>query len=33
MEVKQGCTHGYQMKNFQSYVITPQGVKDVQVKE
>lgn len=33
MEVKQGCTHGYQMKNFQSYVTTPQGVKDVQVKE
>lgn len=33
MEVKQGCTHGYQMKNHQSYVVTPEGIKDAQVKE
>ncbi|MBP5233151.1 MAG: acetylxylan esterase [Planctomycetes bacterium] len=32
MEVRQGCTHGFMMENYQSFVVTPEGVKDVQVK-
>jgi len=31
MEVKQGCTHGYKMKNHMKYAISPTGVKDVGV--
>ena len=33
MEVKQGCTHGYEMKNCMRYVFTPQEIKDVGVKQ
>ena len=33
MEVKQGARHDYQMKNFQSFVVTPEGIKDVQIKK
>ena len=33
MEVKQGARHDYTMKDFQSYVVTPDGIKDVQVKK
>lgn len=29
MEVKQGCTHGYQMKNFPTFTISPEGVTNV----
>ena len=29
MEVKQGCTHGYEMKHCMKYVISPKEVKDV----
>ena len=32
MEVKQGCTHGYEMKDMQTFVITPEGVKDIVIK-
>ena len=27
MEVKQGCTHGYEMKNCMRFVVTPKGIK------
>lgn len=33
MEVKQGCTHGYEMKHCMSYVITPKEIKDVGAKK
>ena len=33
MEVKQGCTHGYQMKHCMSYTITPQGIDNVGAKD
>jgi cephalosporin-C deacetylase len=33
MEVKQGCTHGYEMKHCMSYVITPKEIKDVGEKK
>jgi len=29
MEVKQGCTHGYEMKNCMRFVVTPQGIRDI----
>ncbi len=29
MEVKQGCTHGYEMKHCMRYTITPKGIKNV----
>lgn len=29
MEVKQGCTHGYEMKHHMRYVMSPAGIKDV----
>ncbi|MGD0091565.1 MAG: acetylxylan esterase [Planctomycetota bacterium] len=29
MEVKQGCTHGFEMKHCMRYVITPKAIKDV----
>lgn len=28
MDVKQGCTHGYEMKQAMRFVLTPQGVKE-----
>ncbi|MBN2711308.1 MAG: acetylxylan esterase, partial [Planctomycetes bacterium] len=31
MEVKQGCTHSYKMKNHMKYVISPKGTADVGV--
>ena len=33
MEVKQGCTHGYEMKKCMRYVITPKEIKDVGEKK
>lgn len=33
MEVRQGCTHTYQMRDSQSYVVTPAEVRDVLVKK
>ncbi len=33
MEVKQGCTHGYEMKHCMKYVITPKEIKDVGEKK
>ena len=32
MEVKQGCTHSFQMKNHMKYVISPKGIKDIAEK-
>jgi len=29
MEVKQGCTHGYQMKAHMKYVISPEGITNI----
>ncbi len=33
MEVKQGCTHGYEMKHCMKYVISPKEIKDVGEKK
>jgi len=33
MEVKQGCTHGYEMKNALRYVVTPKGIVEVGVRQ
>jgi cephalosporin-C deacetylase-like acetyl esterase len=33
MEVKQGCTHGYEMKRCMRYVITPKEIKEVGEKK
>ncbi|OGV59972.1 MAG: hypothetical protein A2X45_16700 [Lentisphaerae bacterium GWF2_50_93] len=33
MEVKQGCTHSYEMKKCMKYVITPKEIKDVGEKK
>lgn len=33
MEVKQGCTHGYEMKHSMRYVITPKEIKEVGEKK
>ena len=33
MEVKQGCTHGYRMKQHRTFTITPEGVKDLKIKD
>jgi cephalosporin-C deacetylase-like acetyl esterase len=29
MEVRQGCTHGYEMKHYLKYNFTPQGIQEV----
>lgn len=33
MEVRQGCTHAYMMKNYQKYVLSPSGISGVEVKK
>lgn len=33
MQVKQGCTHGFEMKHCMQYVITPKEIKDVGEKK
>jgi len=33
MDVKQGCTHGYEMKHYMRFVITPKEIKEVGEKK
>lgn len=33
MEVKQGCTHGYEMKHCMRFVVTPREIKEVGAKK
>lgn len=33
IEMRQGCTHSYTMKPYMSFTMTPQGVRDVGLKE
>ena len=33
MLVKQGCTHGYEMKHCMEYTIAPSGITDVGAKK
>jgi cephalosporin-C deacetylase-like acetyl esterase len=33
MDVMQGCTHGYRMKNHRAYTISPKGVTGISIKD